>query len=552
MHQTAEPGIPVEVPEAEDAVPVGNRLDPAARLTWIALVAILALALALRLTGIAYDYPFLLDVDENNIYLHTLQMLSQHSIDPRFYFYGPFLHYIDALWLLPYLAVQVVRGYPGVPGVTLYASWTGTTTDPVMHVYARLPYVLLAVFSVWLAYMVGNRFGGRVTGLLAALFLALSPLDISESPLILPNLFLALFALLTLWPTMAYLNRPAALLRSSWVGDMSASWMDRLRARAGAQPRYLVLAAAATGAGTALKFNAVVLLGLPILAVLLVSWGDRLRLLRHCLLVCILAGAVYVILTPTLFWTPYQVAHWVGYQAKVYAHVSVGPREPFLTWDGLYLMQNEGFLLLPVAVFGLAFLWLKERRPVDLLLLLSIAAYYLYLGVQTAHFPRNLLLLTPFVSVGGAYVIMRLARVRRPIGPILAVLVALLALVQLGQGTAALVRSYTGPQDQLLARTWLRSHLPAGAHLLADGYTVPPLARGDVRTTYMTDISLSPAQMVHRGITHAVMGKSLWYYCNPTHLRSRHSWIVPVQRYGGEVIFRLVRGSSPPRRLSCE
>jgi hypothetical protein len=214
-------------------------------------------------------------------------------------------------------------------------------------------------------------------------------------------------------------------------------------------------------------------------------------------------------------------------------------------------MQNEGFLLLPIAVIGLACLWLRERRPVDLLVLLVILVLYAFIGIQREHFPRNLLLLTPFVAVGGAYVIARLARARLRGARLLSAAVTGLILWQLTAGTSALERQLTGPQPQLQARAWLQSHLPAGAHLLADGYTVPPLNRRNVRVTYVIGVSLPPDQLSRRGITYAAIDYDLAYYCNPGNMQHGSVWMSPVKVFPGMVIFHLVRGAHPPPALSC-
>ena len=101
-----------------------------------ALAAIVLTALAVRVIGITYDYPFLLQLDEMIAVRATVRMMAAHSLDPHFYSYGPLLIYIEALWLLPYLTVRTLLGHPGVPSVTSYDSWTATTSDPSVPVFS--------------------------------------------------------------------------------------------------------------------------------------------------------------------------------------------------------------------------------------------------------------------------------------------------------------------------------------------------------------------------------------------------------------------------------
>src|SRR5919199_3970478 len=147
----------------------------------LALAAILLTALAVRVIGITYDYPFLLQLDEMIAVRATVRMVAAHSLDPHVYYYGPLLVYSEALWLLPYLAMRTLLGHPGMPSVTSYDSWTATTSDPIMHVYGRLPFVAWGVAAVWLAFLVGRRVGGPWAGVLAAVLLALSPVHAYQS-----------------------------------------------------------------------------------------------------------------------------------------------------------------------------------------------------------------------------------------------------------------------------------------------------------------------------------------------------------------------------------
>lgn len=515
-----------------------------------ALGVILLAALALRVVGIAYDYPFMLELDENNLVYATINMMAAHSLDPHFYVYGPLLDYIEAAWLLPYIAVRELLHLQGLPTITLYWSWTGATTDPLMHVYGRLPFVLLGVGAVWLCFLVGRRLGGPWTGLLGAAFFALSPLHIYQSHFMLPNAPTSFFTLLTVWWALRYLQSPVAqegrVEVGRVVGDSGTGLMRRSRdllARLlGGESRDLVLAMVAAALGASIKYNAVVVLVAPLAAVYLTRRDYAESWLRRCLRLCVVALVVFLVVTPPAIFNTIAFVHGAAYQVKVYDIYGGGAPEPSVIWNTQYLIQHEGLLLFPAALVGLAALAWRERRRSDLLVLLTIVIYYLFLDVQKAHFDRNLLVTLPLVSIAGAYALVRLARLWRPLGLAAASLAALVVLSSLGQGAAAQERAvFMAPPAQLIVRSWLQAHLPSHARLMADLYTVPPLDRSDVVMTYTEGLTFTPQQFVQMGVDYVVISKTLPYYLDPRHRITPDVILAPLYQDGGVVVYKVVR-----------
>jgi 4-amino-4-deoxy-L-arabinose transferase-like glycosyltransferase len=511
-----------------------------------ALAAIVLTALAVRVIGITYDYPFLLQLDEMIAVRATVRMMAAHSLDPHFYYYGPLLIYIEALWLLPYLTVRTLLGHPGVPSVTSYASWTATTSDPFLHVYGRVPFVTLGVAAVWLTFLVGRRLGGPWAGALASALLALSPVHAYQSHFVLPNAPTSFFALLTVWWTLRHLQQPSRELPAgqSGVGRPSAqswcTWWDRLLR--GESPA-LVLAVVAASLGAAIKYNAVVLLMIPLLAVLLERRVGHESWLRRCLRLGIVAAAVFIVATPPFVFNTFNFVHQAGYQLKHYARLGGGGDSPSIIWYGRYLIEREGLLVLPVAVIGLAVLTWRKRERKDVLLLTTVVVYYLLIGVQKAHYDRNLLVILPLLSVTCAYTVVKLARLWQPMGLAMSVLMTAVMLVTLGRGSVEQTRAFLATPAPLVVRSWLQAHLPPHSHLVADGYTVPPLDRHDVMTTYITDVRLTPQQLWQMGARFVVLSRSLGYYHGVAdHLSSADVTMAPLYRDGGVVVYKVTHG----------
>jgi 4-amino-4-deoxy-L-arabinose transferase-like glycosyltransferase len=511
----------------------------------LALLTVLAVALVVRLIGVNYDYPFLFNPDENGVLLVMSRMLTAHSIDPHWYIYGPLLVYLEALWLAPYMMVEAAQGHSAIPVVSNFNSGTATMSIPFMHVYGRLLFVVVGVGTVWLAYLVGRRLAGATAGLLGATFVALSPLDVYETHFVLPNATTGFFALLTAWWTLRYLEpsvltpvavgRPQAPLRSNYVGN----WVERWQG-----PRLNIACAIVSAAlGAAVKYNAVVLLLIPLGAVYL---GERSKgrssWLYTCIALCGLAAAVFLLVTPPAVLRPIAFLHGAAYQLKVYA--VLGDRGtaggPSIIWYGRYLVENEGGALVAVAIAGLAIFALRRRRSIDILLLVTVVGYYLLIGVQKVHFERNLLVVLPLLSVAGAYVLVRMAGASRPFGIPASVLLAATIIGSLSVGTVNVDRSLLAPSPQIEVHSWLGAHLPPNSVVVADSDTVPPVNRPDVRTRFIRYPRLTPHDFLRDGLRFVVLARALSYYEGPpTRLRSPDAVMRAIHRDGPIAVFRV-------------
>ncbi len=516
-----------------------------ASLVPLALAVVLLVASALRLIGISYDFPYILDWDEQAEFYSTTHMLAAHSLDPHFYAHGPLLIYIETLWLLPYLAVRTLLGQPTIPAITYYDSYLATTSDPYLPVYGRLIFVAMGVGAVWLAFLVGRRLAGPWAGVLAATLLALSPLHTYESHFFLPDAPTSFFAVLTLLFTVRYVQRQR--ITPLVKGPSARRWHRWPGSRVLDEDRNLVLAVVTAALGAAVKYNAVALLLMPLLAVYLTRPLSSEPWPRRCVRLCVVAALVFLVTTPPAIINTIPFLHESLYDLKHYARYGGGGSGSSIIWYGQYLIEQEGLLVLPLAVIGLAVGVWRHRRRVDLLMLAMIVCYYLLVGVQKAHYARNLLVILPLLSVACACALIRLARPRGLLGPAVAALLAIVVLAALGQGSVNQARAFLSTPPQLVVQSWLRTHLPPHAVVLADGYTVPPVNRRDVTTLYAPRgvIRLTPDQMRQDGVGYVVLSNSLWYYLNdPKHLWSPTVKMVPLYAYGSLEVFSIMHNGT--------
>ena len=141
------------------------------------LAGILILAATLRLIGLGWGSRHRALGDESDFVDNVAQMLVHHDLDHRFYEYPGFFLYLLApgQWLT------------GAPYNTFPAYLAG-----------RLLVVGFGVASVGLVYLLGLRLRDQRTGLVAALLLAVSPVDVDTAHMIRTDVPLETFLLLGL------------------------------------------------------------------------------------------------------------------------------------------------------------------------------------------------------------------------------------------------------------------------------------------------------------------------------------------------------------------
>lgn len=123
---------------------------------WLALVAVLGVAVALRLVGIRYGLPFpLLNPDERNIVPRSWAMVHGGGADPRWYDYPSLVMYL----LAPLQAWQ----------------------DEPSYLAGRLAMVAIGAAGVGAAWWLGSRAYGTLAGFVAAAATAVETTQVAYS-----------------------------------------------------------------------------------------------------------------------------------------------------------------------------------------------------------------------------------------------------------------------------------------------------------------------------------------------------------------------------------
>jgi hypothetical protein len=373
-----------------------------------ALLIVLAVAAALRFTGLGWGLRHPPHVDEQPFVHWTFVMLRHADLDHRFYEYPGLFFYL----LAPALAL-IPKG-----GAAAYLA-------------ARAVVASFGVASVGLVYLLGRALRCPRAGLLAAAVLAVSPNEVRVAHMIRPDVVLEAFALL-------------ALLAFSRVGE---------------EPRWDAASGAAAAAATAVKFTGV-LLGPSYLVQRLLRPGFRWTWLLWAGLAALAAFALL---------SPYSLLHFrdalQGAQLQATWHyVQRGPAPTTYAQRASeyvrVVVRGLGAIGAALAVVG-AVVWRRDWRRWAFVAVLPVCAV-LVLASADVNRLRFLTFVTGAVALFAGVALDAITRRSVAAG-------AIAALVCLGLPAAESARfafSLAQPTTKDLALDWVNAHVPAGSRIL--------------------------------------------------------------------------------------
>ncbi len=472
------------------------------RATWqahaphgVALLAVLALALALRLTGLQFGLPYFEQPDEWATADRAIAMVQTGNFVPPSFTYPPLYTYMQA----GMVALHFLWG----SGQRLYAS-VADISPALYYPWGRALTGLMGTLGVLLTYGLAWRLYSPTVALLAALLLALFPLHVRDSRYITTDIPVSVLA------TLALLV--CALLMQT--GDGRRETGDRRRetgdgrqetireGREGFSTQHAVqsnsfvihnssfiLALAAgmcVGLTLATKYTPTSLLWPLGFAVACAAWArptaaERLRAgLGLALLAVAGVGLGFTLGNP--FWLPAlpQLLNDTGGVLRNYRVAQATFNWAFY-WG---IFTQHGWLLAWLGVVGTVWAALRRSRA-DVLLLLFALPYFVQIANVPVVFFRNALPLLPVFFVFAAlplawvlqFVDCRLQITRIKIAAFSG-FGLLLVLLLWQPATMTLAQSYglTQPTTRMRATAWVEQNVPTGSRIWLEDQTLilPP------------------------------------------------------------------------------
>ena len=398
--------------------------------TWC-LVLIVAVGMAVRVWHLDYDQGMGSHPDErsNSYYAMRLRVPASpdHWLDPERSTLNPFLnpdgpekHTFTYGHFPLYLGVVVAHALHraeslleavGIGGRFLEAVRNGTGNPRDLLFGARLAIALLDTATIILVFLLGRQVYGAGTGLVAAGWYALAMQPVKDSH------FFAFDPAATTFLVLACLGSVLML-------------------RDGRRGLGVVLAGLGVGLSVSSKFSALVSVGMPVMAGLLVVVVPTMAWRTVSLAVRGIRGAAMVVLALAVGFiafavtSPFSVLDWAQYRFAVIdmqgGMVSGASDWPFTrqyrgTLPYLYFLRQQlqyglwyplglaacigsGWLLLRAVASGVGRVraWLLRPRPGEWVILAWVVPYFLLTGAFLAKFNRYMLPLLPFMIVLGA------------------------------------------------------------------------------------------------------------------------------------------------------
>ncbi len=414
----------------------------------LAIAGIAVLAWYLRLQGINFGLPSLLDPDEPIFMIIALKLILNHTLNPG-WFGHPGSTTIYSLALVE-IAV-FVSGYLSGQFANAAAFASAVYHDPgIMFLPARYLMVGFGVLCVVLTYLIGRRLFDARTGLFAAALLATNPLHIKWSQIVRTDVHAGVFMLLCILASIAIARR-GRLIDYIWAGAM-------------------------IGLATATKWPTAVIAFAPLCACayrIVDRKAEPARELRFLAVSVLAAPVALFIASPFLVIDAFTVVRHVSGEEQLH---HLGATGGSMMWNlGWYIAdplgRSMGVLGLVFTAAGAVIIAARHRVALATLLVPTLV-FLLLICSQRIIWARGIVPIVPMLSVFAAVALCHVgdwigARVGRLPAIVWQVALATAMLVPM-LVTAHAEANERRHETRSIAAIWAKAHIPAGSRVVIE------------------------------------------------------------------------------------
>lgn len=415
------------------------------------MAVVVAVALVVRLWGLAWQLPWQFHPDEGHYTWKAIDLMSQDTLNPK-YFRNP--------TLLTYLLLGEYRllGFQPPKADEQAATADGLLRPPSGVAFVgRLTSAVMGVLTDLAIGLIGWRMLGPWTGVLGALFLALAFIHVRDSHYATNDVPSVLLLTLSVAASLSLLHRPTM--------------------------RAYLLAGLLGGLATSTKYSVGLFVVPLVLAHGIVVWRARgVRPILGWALLLPTALAGLVALVAYVAGTPFTILDFPKWRADFLTQASFVDEG----WEGqaklppgmaylLGLGAGIGWVMLVLSIVG-AVLLLRRHPAVGAVLAAFPVAYILFMLRSELFFVRFALPVVPFLCLLAAVpvvaIVNTLARRRSDLAMPYAVMLAVAAI---GQPAFDSVRHnmLIGEDDtRVLAAQWALANVPPGTKMQVEEYTI--------------------------------------------------------------------------------
>jgi 4-amino-4-deoxy-L-arabinose transferase-like glycosyltransferase len=417
----------------------------------IILATILLLAFLLRIWTINYDLPFIYHPDEPRYITISQNIFKTGDLNPHFFNFPSLFLYINASSYIPYYFIGRIMGRFGAPvDIQVPISIIGSVTktlSPSSVLLGRLVTVCFSVASIWVTFLIGGRLSNkRPIGVLAAFFLAVSPIHTAHGRYITPDTFVSFFAAASLYYSIIVYQE-------------------------GKCHQYL-LAGLFVGLTTSTKYNGALVI-LPLFLAHILRHGKRFWRDKK------IYYAVLALVCGFFITTPYSVIDFPSFLegARFEAnHYSSG--HPGMDGDSLLfylrLMWPSGNIMY-IAALAEIIRGLITRSKQTLILAIFPIIYFSFISSLTVRNDRTFLPLMPFLFllvasfIAEMYTLFAQPRLRYARIAFVGILIVATAAPMINTVTDTI--ALTREDARETARIWINANLPKGSVIAVETYS---------------------------------------------------------------------------------
>jgi hypothetical protein len=433
-------------------------------------IFIVVLALVTRMVGISFGLPYLYHVDEARFAKISITYFSG-DLNPHF-FHVPSLHtyMVAGLWGGYYIYGKISGKFSSI--TDFMESFDEDATP--YAIIARLLSVLLGIGTILLVFYLGKKMYSPRVGILASLFLIVSPVHSKISHYMVPDVPMVFFILI------------------SFV----CIWFIYTKG----DTKFYILAGLFAGIATATKFGGQ-LLFLPLfLAHIFYVLGKKQSVknifFSHKLILSVvfffggfLAGCPYAVLDFPKFWNDFK---WQSQHLLQVGHYGSSTAQPaWLFYIKYGLAENVGKFI-QYLVFGGVLYGLIRRRKKDLILIVFPLVLFVLIGSWKSMAARYLLPLIPFFClIAALFLDVILSKLKALLGGydstsmfhegMNKILICSVVIVLLIPNALKITRfNYLLTQEdtRTVAKKWINTNLQRDSSIALESYG-PPLSRED-------------------------------------------------------------------------
>lgn len=419
------------------------------------LIAILGLALFLRIWGLDYGLPYFLIDDERTLVYTSLKMAELKTLIPTLHpeefkitFYAPLMSYVYLFFLTPFILLKYLLGsFTDFRELANYFILNPSS----LWLIARAVNVLMGTAAVYLIYLIGKKTCNTGVGLISASLLTFSFYNIQFSHFTRPWGPAVFFICLIMLLSLHIFKSP--------------------------QKKHYLWAGVAGGLGLGAHYAAA--FGMAIFFVAH-YFSDKFSFLEKtknknlwlAVFIFVLLSLVFILVNLQLFfsWTGISRLSEYGTTAKSFA----GYLRIFTTYFKILLFLEPVILI--SSLLGIIILWFKSKKLFFISLswpIIYISSLYLFFYAEFYKpITYYVILIIPWLAVLAGFgiysLISKLQNYKKAIIVMLLLLYPFLTAAQYGY-------LFSQKDTRILAKDWVEENIPTGTKILSNWSYINPI-----------------------------------------------------------------------------